>query len=721
MPHELETEKDVTVTSEILTKKEKEAQKNDVPKYMEVLELTKDQQDVIVEDIIKELDEIEREEKEDKKPEFWKEMDNLYRGCLQDSEDQQFNLSKQSAKIKITAIVRSCKEAFFEADPMMSISPRPEFDIQDGEQVTQKQEDFLDYKFEEVIPLKPAMSKVFLSAACKGTGILKLNYELRRVKKKREERYEGKNEPILDPRTQQPTGEVKNDALEIFLRNYPTASDPKSKYHSYAKQLQEGKTINIVVEYKCVEYNDPMPKYVNRSDFKVRRHVEGYMGLCRSQFHAERQEFTYWDLKKLETGDNQFYNVDELTYKNNKEDTRDSRKHLANFEKKNYEIYECVYYVKLKDSDEEETRCVFWISKERKLMIGSIVYPYYEVDAYYIPFYVKQERAGFDQPGLAEDLKDRSIAEDAILNFTLEGWWSRNMVTPITTEGSSIESQFLDKRWAHGVPLTLSAGEQPPDFLNKYMGPMDASNGIQLIQYLIQGDDDVSGVSSLMTGRESPVDPTAPASKTLALLERSGVNIKGYIRELVPSFNLIPTICLQMYDQMNTEGLKYRVRDIANTVTGANPFGTISRAEMRARTTIQSQASAFNFNKNNEKREDLALYSAIRQEPLVARNPKAVYEILKALIKGWSPKWRNRLDKVLPSFEQFQQEQSQIAVQAVAQYVQSVLQQAQVTKQPPAFDPMQLMAVVQDAVAQQATPPSPEAQKQAQQQQGKPV
>jgi hypothetical protein len=257
----------------------------------------------------------------------------------------------------------------------------------------------------------------------------------------------------------------------------------------------------------------------------------------------------------------------------------------------------------------------------------------------------------------------------------------------------------------------MKVGDTPPRFLNEFMKPMDAGNGIKLIQYLTQSQDDVSGVSSLLTGRESPIDPTAPASKTLALLERSGINIKAYVRVLVKSFNLIPQISLMYYDQMSSDDLKYKIRSTAEQVTGANPFGVISKSELRAKTTIQSQASAFNFNKNNEKREDLALFSTIRQEPLIARNPKAVYELLKNLIKGWSPKWRNRLDKVLPTFEQFQQEQSQMAVQAVAQYVQAVLKQSQTTGVAPEFDVRQLIAAVADFTAEAATPAAEEVQK----------
>ena len=719
----LEEEKDVTIETKVPSKQEAEA---GVPRYLSKLTLSPEQQDAIFEEIEAELKQCEEERKMDGLEAHWGEMDNLWQGKLRDAEDQQFNLSKRTAKTKMMGVIRAAEESFFEIDPRFSVTPRPDFDGKDGEQVTQKQEDFLDYKFDEVIPLQPEMSKVFKQAVDRGIGILKYTWETRRTWKKREERYVGKIEPIvdqnkqpvMDPTTGQPA--TKNEGLQEFVRNYPDASNPESKYYPYFFQLRQGKTINIVVKYRCTEYDDPMPKFVDRKNFYNRRADAGYVGLCRSRFHAEKIDYSWWELKKMEDDNRHFYNIEKLMFESDtdKDEPAEKRKKLANYDHKDYPIFECVYWTKLKATDKEETRCVFWVNREKKLMIGSIAFPYYTVDSYYIPFSIKQERAMFDQPGIGEDMKDSSIAEDALLNFILEGYWLKNQATPIVKEGSEVESQFLEKRWAHGVPITLGAGDQAPDWLNKYMAPMEAGVGMQLVQYLVMGQEDMSGVSSGMSGRENPIDPTAPASKTLALLERSSLNVKAYIRVLVQSFNLIPMITLQYYEQMSGESQKYRIKQQSMQVAGADPFGVIDRSEMRARTTIQSQASAFNFHKNNEKREDLALFSTVRQEPLVARNPKAVYELLKNLIKGWSPKWKNRLDKILPTFEQFQQEQQQVAVQAVAQYVQLVLKQAKVTGQAPEFNVEALVAAVADFTAEAATPPSKEVQEARAKQQG---
>ena len=341
-------------------------------------------------------------------------------------------------------------------------------------------------------------------------------------------------------------------------------------------------------------------------------------------------------------------------------------------------------------------------------MIGSIMYPYYGIDCYYVPHYICKKVAGIYQPGIGEDLTDTNIAENAILNHALEAAWTRNLITPIVQEGSDIQKQFLEKTWAHGIPLTCNPGENV-DFLQKYMPQVDLGGLINILQYLIQGDDDVTGVSSLMSGRESPIDPTAPAQKTLALLAESGENVAEYIQSLVPSFNTIGEIILQMYFQMVTDGIDYVAKP--ERVVGENPFAKLTRSDMIAKTNIQVQAASFAFDNLEETKKDLALYQIMRQEPLVARNPESVYIFLKNIIKKFSPKWSVLVDAVLPSPQDFKMQLTQTAVQAVAMFVQKTLMEAKMTGQPPQFDPKQLLTMVSEMVSEVATPPSPEIQK----------
>lgn len=681
---------------------DKKMEAQGIPVYMERLELSDEQKKRLVEEIFAEF-KVLKEEREAKHLEKkWQALDNQYDGKLNEDTRRQFNLNKGVTKVKIDKIVRYAKQAFFESDPVFAITPRPEFYKNSGLEVCSKQQDFLDYKMDN-LPFEQEIDLVFHSAAVKGTGILKIFHDIRREPRRREERYEAKIVSVIDPINKQPVvmnGQqvLENRGLKEFLSNWPSAAE---KYPGYLKQLASGKDIEFVVDYKETVYNDPRPKFIDLKDFYVRINTNGYDGLKTTRLTVERQNYTYWDLRREEK-EEKFYDIDKLI---SDEKEKDGKK--KNYENLDFDILECVYYFRLNDNDSEETKIVVWVDEDKKIVIGSVLYQYYAIGSCYIPFYIKRKKTGFYQPGVAEDLTDNNLAENAILNLTLESSHITNTVTPITNK-PEVMSQFLEKRFAHGVPIEAKAGEI--DFLQKYMRPTDVGGLIQILLMLSQFDDDLSGVSAGMSGKENPLDPQAPASKTIALLKASSIDINDYIRHLISSFNEIGYILLAMYYQMSKEGRKYTIRP--ENVVGENPFGVLERNDMIARTNIQARAYAYDFDKVNEKAQDLALYQTIRTEPLVAKNPEAVYTLLKNIIENWSIKWKNIATKVIPSLEDFKKMQLQTAMQGVAMYIQGVLKNSKVTGVEPEFDVKAMLPMLADMQAMMVTPPAPEVQKQ---------
>jgi hypothetical protein len=599
-------------------------------------------------------------------------------------------------------------KAFWKSDPKFSISARPEFDRQGGREICQSQEDFLDYKIDNCIPFIQPERQTLHSAVVKGTGIKKWFHELKREKKKRPECYDGSRQQTLPPQREGEQPIVRNLGLEDFLKAYP---DAPTEYPNYCKKLADGKKVELIVEYEETIYNDPLPTNVALKDFYVRVDTEGYQGLCETRLIAERINRNWWQLKKLEK-QKKFYNIDELLYADSEAKKADKKK--ANYANEKFDILECTFYFKLKESDEEETKVIIWVAEEKWIVVGAIIYPYYAIPCIYNPKHIANIWSGFYQPGLAEYLTDNNIAENAILNFTLEGALAANTITPIADRDNPVHAQFMDKRWTHGVPIETKDGK-PVDFLNKYIGGFNHTQLLTLLEYLSRDDGSVVGVNDVVTGQESHLDPNAPAAKTLALLQQSGINIEDFIDTLLPSAARDADIILQLYYQMSEEGGHYRPKP--GSVNG-NPdtFKMISRQDMIARTNIESRAKAFNFDEANEKTEDVALYQLVRQEPLISRNPQAVWKLLNAIIKGWSKKWRNLSNELLPPLEQFQQEMQETVARGVAAFLAQKLKDAQAagqegfTDKPPVIVE-QLMAVISDLTAETATPPSPEVQK----------
>jgi len=492
---------------------------------------------------------------------------------------------------------------------------------------------------------------------------------------------------------------IKNVGLEAFLEKYPNAVE---KYPGLVKQLQEGKLIRLKVKYKDIVYNDPMPKFIPIEDFYIRKCTE-LEELGETRLIMERQEYTWWEMKKLESK-GKFSNIDELMYKD-----KDKKEKIENYEDKKYIIFECVFFFKVDEDDEEYTKIVCWWAEEKRLIVGSINFPYDDIDCYYIPYYISNKKQGFYQDGLGIFLTDNNIAENAFLNFLLEGMWINNTITPIVSEDSPAHMEFIEKEFVHGLPITANPGEI--DFLQKYMKYFNPSEISSVIQFLSMKNEETTGITtSFMSGRADPVDPEAPAKKTLALLEQSGKSMKDIIITILPSLNKSAEIYLALYYQIlgeyEMEGLPYQPRP--EKITGENPFAYITRSDLAAKVNVQAQARSFAFDKLNEKREDYALYSILRQEKLIAENPEAVYMLVKNIIKGWSPKWKNLVDLVLPNPQQLEQKVLQDTVQAVDAYVSQIMQLSQASGQAPEFDPRQLVAAVGEAVGEVATPPSDE-------------
>jgi len=174
-------------------------------------------------------------------------------------------------------------------------------------------------------------------------------------------------------------------------------------------------------------------------------------------------------------------------------------------------------------------------------------------------------------------------------------------------------------------------------------------------QDLKRTDGDITGVTDLMTGRESASDPRAPATKTIALLNQSGINIKDYIRIYLPSFNLFIEKLFALYYQMSKEGRKFKVQSHSKDVTGSNVFDDISRDQLLARTTVQARAAAFAFDKINEANTDMGAYQIVSENPYLLTQPKVQFEALRTLLTAKGGKWKAFADKMLDP-QQFEEQ-----------------------------------------------------------------
>ena len=193
--------------------------------------------------------------------------------------------------------------------------------------------------------------------------------------------------------------------------------------------------------------------------------------------------------------------------------------------------------------------------------------------------------------------------------------------------------------------------------------------------FLGKMDDSRTGISDAQaTGQADPLDPRAPAAKTAMLLKQSGINIEEYVNCIVPSFNKVGEIILQLTHQMTTSSRRFRSNKRKAVVGsgGQEIYSVITRDEMILETVLESRAAGFAFDKLNEKQENLTLYQLFRDDPILNRNPGSVHELAVTLMKSWSPMWKAKAEKMLLTNEQFDEQTMQVAVQALGLYIQGL-------------------------------------------------
>lgn len=682
-------------------KEEKKYEDADIlagPAYKVNLDLTEEQKSRLNKQFKEEFEAIIAERESLGLPSKWESLDRQYDGEMRRNQKLQFNLHTQQSKIKVDAIVRALNEACLESSPMVDISPRPEQWVEQdksGIDVCEKQQQFIDYEITENVHPERDLTLINLSAVKKFVGIGKIEWRYEKEKRRREEVYEGNNEIVYDQKNQ-PMG-IKNDALQEFVRNYP---DAKERYKGIYSKIAKGETVRIVVEYLDTMYNCAKLVHVPTEDFYVRNSTRYHEGLKKAHLIVERQTKTWFELeKKVRNGEFDKDAVDKLkNHYAGKSDGQSTTKQT--YKTADYDILEATTYFNMdgvEDDDidedyDEDIKIKAWFAeingKEKEyILLGVTLYPYYGFDIDYIPFYIKLNEDGFygGAKSVLADLKDSNIAQDILLNLSLHSIYIRNVLTPIVPEGSDIAAAFIENRWQDGKPIEV---DMFSDDVNKAIGfveyPQINLQDFQVMNAQLQKQDgDVTGVSSLMSGRESPSDPHAPASKTVALLNQSSINIKDYIRQYSPSFNSFCSSLLQLYYQMSQEGRKYQVASTSKKVTGLDAFASISRDQMIAKTNIQSRASAFAFDKSMEKQENMAAFQLFGSTPVAATQPEAYYKALKTLLKSWSPNWANFVENDLMNMEDFNKKQMAIAMQAMGQLLKMQFGQAQVTGQQP--------------------------------------
>jgi hypothetical protein len=380
-----------------------------------------------------------------------------------------------------------------------------------------------------------------------------------------------------------------------------------------------------------------------------------------SKFMAEEQEYNWYELQEeVEEGRFDADKVEELQWKKNEKGEKVPNADLLS---QNFKIFESILFIKIKN---KFRRVVVWYSKERRTILRIISFPYDHGRPYYIPFFITNDCPGFLQPGLGRILQPQNIVANAIQNFTLDNGFYRNTAMIRVDPNSRAASQLMQKSYKIGDTIVANQGEIEKFDMNT--GGMNDMFTLQVVNERMA--DDATGVSSAtLSGRSDPIDPDAPAKKTMALRDETNINVKSYIMNLLPSFQELCYQLLQLTGQFKDKTEFKRKRE---AVVGAKPI-TITAEQCRTRTNLTPNAYSFEFDKVNEKRLNLSLAQLFTTNPIFApvlqQSPKSVQALGKKLIKSWSNEWSMAVNEIWPTPEMVLQQQVEIQKEAMRQVI----------------------------------------------------
>jgi hypothetical protein len=188
-----------------------------------------------------------------------------------------------------------------------------------------------------------------------------------------------------------------------------------------------------------------------------------------------------------------------------------------------------------------------------------------------------------------------------------------------------------------------------------------------IIQQLFRRGDGATGAQEYISGKESTADPSAPATKTLALIEQAFITIGEGITRFreyakVPQYNRIEEL-FQYGDPI----MEYRVMD---KKAGAL-WKEMNRDDLAKRADYQLRGKAEDLDKVTREQNAIGLAKTMMEMfPEVAERPESRRILAKNVLDAYNHPER---DLIIPSEEQLYKERVRATREALKQLAQAHL------------------------------------------------
>ena len=519
-------------------------------------------------------------------------------------------------------ILNTKAQAQMFVSPMMVLRPLPG---QTGEKLYEDvslKEKFIDYKIQEEIEIEEKLDPVLQDAINIGTGIAKVIY-LKKVD------YDATVSEMYESTEK----DIRNFKID-FKKDKGTP-----EYNRILKDLigagTEEKPVGIAAEVWMhsdeVTYNNPQVSYVKLDDLMVRPDIDD---IDNQRVIAENTRFTWLELLN-HVNTNYFLNSGPDALGNKAlAILREKYKGNNEYARKVYEAREVICYYDYEENNKPKRVVITYLTEE-KILLRAITFPYSHRLPYYVFYYIKKVPGSIYGEGFAERLEDTNKGMNDMWNQAVNAGTLRNApsfkakttatLTPnIKVYGPARIWWMADIRDVEAFPIYGQSAEV-----------------INMITKLERYGEWQTGVSAYASGRESPSDPNAPASKSYMLLKESNLRLNKCIRQLHKGnkrlFYMIDKLIYQHTKQdkvpfMVTKGDKIKMVPISKKLLG-----------MKVEYCPQLTDSV---TKELQKEQDRNFGSYLM--PILMNVPSAPRTIMEIQIRNMGGAWVQAMDKLLP-------------------------------------------------------------------------
>lgn len=448
-----------------------------------------------------------------------------------------FRVNHPVTKKKVREISNRLKQAFLDSDPIWSVGGSLVTN-EVGQQVERALDDLVDHK----LNILDDLSQALFEATHHGAGFIEPGWCYLEGQKRdviNYQAYDGLTMTSLgfpDPQT----GEVSSPGIVQFEQDFPNWLEEKEgrRLHSL---LAHGTPVEREASWTEVVKNQPEFRFIEAKNVRVYPSVNGWEGLRTTPMYGHMRSYTRFELEAL--AEQKTIDGDQLgrVFPAPMTDSNSARQEIESVDIGHFTL---TYQL---GKDKVPTRYKIWFDKKSRAILRTRHYHWWVDVPDLIVFYVRQEDPGFFKRGIAWDLTDDHVVLNVILSMYLNGVDRANSMQWKTKSRSLAEQYILAGRWSPKLPMPWK--ENPNEVESMAQPTRHLDHILRGFELMRRQSDEQTLTTAGQSGRESPTDPRAPATKTALLLQQVEPNTKEYVRSMESGFRIMGKWLLWLYYQ----------------------------------------------------------------------------------------------------------------------------------------------------------------------------